>query len=366
MYQTDCIVIGAGIIGLAVARALVLSGVETVIVEAENAIGTGGSSRNSGVIHAGIYYPKDSLKAKLCVAGRDRLYAYCETHNVPYRRCGKLLVATEKDQLDALRALAARAAANGVADLIYMGKEQAAKLEPALRCEAALLSPSTGIIDTHGLMHAYLGDAANNGATLALNSPVVRGKVTSGGFMLETGGQNPTQIACSILINAAGLQAQDIAGKIEGIDKKTIPPVYYAKGNYFTLAKASPFSRLIYPLPEPGGLGVHLTLDLAGQARFGPDVEWVDAVDYDVPAERGHKFYPSIRAYWPDLPEGALQPGYAGIRPKLVPQGKADGDFILQHSGDHNIKGLVNLYGIESPGITASLAIAETVKNFVL
>ncbi|CAG9271702.1 NAD(P)/FAD-dependent oxidoreductase [Paraburkholderia unamae] len=358
----DCVVIGAGVVGLAVARACARQGWETVLVEAENAIGSGTSSRNSEVIHAGIYYPQGSLKARLCVQGKQQLYAYCDAKGVEYRRCGKFIVATNEGQLDALRAIRAAAAANGVNDLRWLEGVQAQALEPALHCVAALESPSTGIIDSHGLMLALQGDFEAAGGMLALCSPVTGGAVRADGIVLEVGGAEPMQLAARRVVNSAGLFAQQVAASIEGIARESIPPGRYAKGNYYSLTGAAPFSRLIYPVPEEGGLGVHLTIDLGRQARFGPDVEWIDTIDYTVDPARAAKFYEAIRTYWPALPDDALQPGYAGIRPKLAGGGThGGGDFVIQGARGHGVSGLVNLYGIESPGLTASLAIADEV-----
>lgn len=360
----DCVVIGAGVVGLAVARACAQRGWETVLVEAENAIGTGTSSRNSEVIHAGIYYPQGSLKARLCVEGKRKLYAYCEEKGVAYRRCGKLIVATGETQLDKLRAIRGAASANGVDDLMWLTREEALAKEPALHCVAALESPSTGIVDSHGLMLALQGDFEAAGGMLAFCSPVVGGSVNATRanqpIRLDIGGAEPMQLLAKRVVNSAGLSAQPIAQTIGGMRPEAIPPWRYAKGNYYSLACAAPFSRLVYPVPEPGGLGVHLTLDLGGQARFGPDVEWIDTIDYTVDPRRAASFYAAIRAYWPALPDDALQPGYAGIRPKLAIPAK-DGDFMIQDAGEHGVNGLVNLYGIESPGLTASLAIADEV-----
>jgi len=358
--EVECVVVGAGVVGLAVARALALDGREVVVLEAAEAIGTETSSRNSEVVHAGIYYPTGSLKARLCVAGRDALYAYCEARGIPYRRCGKLIVATDEAQIPRLQALKEKAEANGVANLRRISGDEAREMEPELVCVAALHSPSSGIVDSHGLMLGYLGDAEDRGAMVAFRAPVERGEVLpGGGFALEVGGAEPMRLRCRTLVNAGGLHAQAVARRIDGVPPQTIPPAYLAKGNYFSLAGRSPFSRLVYPIPEPGGLGVHVTVDLGGQARFGPDVEWVDRIDYAVDPARADRFYGAVRRYWPGLRDGALLPGYAGIRPKLVPQGAPDADFVVQGPDVHGIEGLVNLYGIESPGLTASLAIAD-------
>jgi L-2-hydroxyglutarate oxidase LhgO len=357
--RIDTAVIGAGLVGLAVARALALAGREVVILEAEDAIGTHTSSRNSEVIHAGIYYPPGSLKARACVAGRERLYAYCAERGVPHRRCGKLIVATDAAQLPALEAILARAHANGVADATRIGAHEARALEPELSCADALYSPSTGIIDSHALMLAFLGDAENAGAMLALKSPLEAARVTPQGIELRVAGAEPLLARC--LVNSAGLRAPSLARCIEGYPPARAPRELYAKGNYYTLARRAPFTHLVYPVPEPGGLGVHVTLDLGGRARFGPDVEWVDAIDYGVDPRRAQAFYAAIRRYWPGLPEGALEPGYAGIRPKISGRGEPAADFVVQGPREHGVAGLVHLFGIESPGLTASLALADDV-----
>jgi L-2-hydroxyglutarate oxidase LhgO len=362
MDRVECVVIGAGLVGLAVARALAVSGREVVILEAEDAIGTHTSSRNSEVIHAGIYYPKGSLKARACVAGRQRLYRYCEEHGVPHRRCGKLIVATNENQLSELREIQKKAHENGVADVVEIPAAQAMRMEPALRCVAALHSPSTGIIDSHALMLAYLGDAEAAGAMLGLKSPLTKALFSDSGFEIHSG---ETRIHSKILVNSAGLRAPSVARLMEGFPADKVPPEYYAKGNYYSLTSRPPFSRLVYPVPEPGGLGVHVTLDLAGQARFGPDVEWVEriglATDYAVDPRRAERFYAAIRRYWPALPDGALAPGYAGIRPKISGPKEPAADFVIQGPAGHGVAGLVNLFGIESPGLTASLALADDV-----
>lgn len=357
----DCVVIGAGVVGLAVARAMALAGREVIILESTDSIGTGTSSRNSEVIHAGIYYAPGSLKAKFCVAGKKFLYRYCAERGIEHRNCTKLIVATSEAQRPTLGTIRATAAANDVDDLQLIDGRAASALEPNLRCVAALLSPSTGIIDSHGLMLAYLGDAEAHGAMIAFNSPVGGGRVDADGIELETGGAEPMRLRARCVINAAGLYAQAIAQRLVGLPPDSIPPTYFAKGNYFALAGKAPFSRLIYPVPEPGGLGVHITVDLAGQARFGPDVEWIDAIDYTVDPRRADKFYAEIRRYWPDLPDNALHPAYCGIRPKLGPPGAPASDFVVQGPAVHGVPGLVNLYGIESPGLTASPAIADYV-----
>jgi L-2-hydroxyglutarate oxidase LhgO len=355
----DCVVIGAGAIGLAVAREAARAGREVVVVEAERRPGTVTSSRNSEVIHAGIYYPEGSLKARLCVEGRERLYRYCDEHGVLYRRLGKLVVATDDAQREGLAALARRAQANGVADLEALDGAAARRLEPALACTAALLSPSTGIVDSHAYMTALEGDARDAGAALAVASRVSGGRVVCGGIELVVEANEPPSLIARSVFNCAGLDAARVAASIDGVPAAAIPRVRYCKGSYFRLAGRSPFSRLVYPLPEPGGLGVHLTLDLGGAARFGPDVEWIDAIDYAVDASRADRFYPAIRRYWPGLPDGALVPDYGGIRPKLHGPGEPARDFAIEGPQEHGVAGLVNLFGIESPGLTASLAIAR-------
>jgi L-2-hydroxyglutarate oxidase LhgO len=357
----ECVVIGAGVVGLAIARRLARNGHDVIVLESERAIGTATSSRNSEVIHAGIYYPQNSLMARLCVSGKRALYAYCEAHGVPHRRCGKLIVATTAGELGALDAIAAHAHANGVTDLRELDARETLALEPALRAAGALLSPSTGIIDSHAYMLALRGDAEDAGAAIAFGAIGTRGEIRRDGFVLDVGGASPLQLTCRMLINAAGLGAIPFARQLSGLPASHIPAQYYAKGNYFSCNVRAPFARLIYPVPEPGGLGVHLTLDLAGQARFGPDVEWIDTIDYSVDAARAERFYPAIRRYWPALPDGALAPTYSGIRPKIVPPNVARQDFVIQGPADHAIAGLVNLFGIESPGLTASLAIADEV-----
>ena len=365
MERVDCIVIGAGVVGLAVARRLALEGREVVVLEAEDAIGTHTSSRNSEVIHAGIYYATGSLKAKLCVPGRRALYRYCEEHGVAHRRCGKLIVAAHEGQQPALQKIHAQAQANGVDDLHWLTGAQALAMEPQLACVAALHSPSTGIIDSHGLMLAYQGEAEARGAALALRSPVRGGRIATGGIELDVGGAQPMRIRARVVVNSAGLHAQHVAGSLQGLPADRVPPSYYCKGNYYSLAGRAPFSRLVYPVPESAGLGVHLTLDLAGQARFGPDVEWIDAIDYRVDPRRADAFYREIRRYWPLLADGALQPGYSGIRPKIQAPGEPARDFLIEGPRDHGVGGLVNLFGIESPGLTASLAIADHVHDLL-
>jgi L-2-hydroxyglutarate oxidase LhgO len=361
--EVECIVVGAGVIGLAVARELALRGREVIVLERAEGVGTETSSRNSEVIHAGIYYPAGSLMARFCVAGKLALYAYCRDRGVPYRNCGKLIVATNAEEDGRLTGIQARAAANAVDDLRILTAAEARRLEPALHCTSALVSPSTGIIDSHAFMLALQGDSENAGASIVFFSPVQSARVGVEGIEIAVGGADPMRLRCRLLVNSAGLYAPDVAGRIEGMPPALVPRAYYAKGNYFTLAGRSPFSRLIYPVPVPGGLGTHLTIDLGGQARFGPDVEWVDRIDYAVDPRRGEKFYAAVRRYWPELKVGALQPGYAGIRPKIVPPENAAQDFVVQGPREHGVPGLVNLFGIESPGLTASLALAEYVAE---
>ena len=357
--KIECAVIGAGVIGLAVARALALQGREVIILESEDAIGLGTSSRNSEVIHAGIYYDTGSLKAKLCVQGKLALYDYCESHGVTHQRCGKMIVAVHDGQLEKLEALQQKAEDNDVNDLIWQDQQTTLAMEPALNAVASLLSPSTGLINSHALMLAFQGDAEAAGTMIAFNSPVLGGAITDNSIRLDIGGATPMTLDCEIVINSAGLHAQRVAGSIAGFPPEMVPDTFYAKGNYFSLAGQSPFSHLIYPIPEEAGLGVHLTLDLSGQARFGPDVEWVDKIDYEVDPAQGDKFYAAVRSYWPELPNNALIPGYSGIRPKLKGPGNPPMDFVFNGPAEHGIQGLVNLFGIESPGLTASLAIAE-------
>lgn len=361
MERVDTIVIGAGVVGLAVARALAQRGREVLILESESAIGTATSSRNSGVIHAGLYYRPGSLKARLCVAGSDRLYAYCAERGVAHRRCGKLVLATTAAEVPDLAALMANAERNGVTGLRWLTAAEARALEPELACVAALDVPVTGIVDQHELMLALLGDAEAAGATLVLRAPVERGAATADGFALDIGGESRSRIACRALVNAAGLGAQAVACNLDGLDSATVPARVLAKGSYFAVAGKSPFRRLIYPLPSFGSSGLHAGFDLGGRLRFGPDVEWVDAVDYRVDPARAPLFAAAIRRYWPGLPDGALQPDYAGIRPKLARASPHEIDFQIQSAREHGVPGLVTLYGIESPGLTASLALADEV-----
>jgi L-2-hydroxyglutarate oxidase LhgO len=365
MERVDCIVVGAGVVGLAVARAFAQRGLETVLLEGGNAIGQGTSSRNSEVIHAGLYYEPGSLKAELCVRGRRLLYEFCASHGVEHGCTGKLIVATSIEQAATLERLQATGRANDVEGLRMLSAAEALALEPALNCCAALESSSTGIIDSHGLMLALQGDFERAGGMVALESPVLNGECSAEGLTLHVGGAEPMSLSAGLVINSAGLHAQALARSLTGMPTALIPPAFFAKGNYYSLTGRSPFSRLIYPVPEPGGLGVHLTIDLGGQARFGPDVEWVEGLDYRVDPARADAFYASIRRYWPALPDGALQPAYSGIRPKLSGPGGAAQDFMIQGPREHGVSGLVNLFGIESPGLTSALAIAERVAALV-
>ena len=359
--RVECVVVGAGVVGLAVARALALSGREVWVLEGGEGIGVGVSSRNSEVIHAGIYYPAGSLKARFCVEGKHMLYEYCQARGVPHSRLGKLIVAADEAEVPVLEGIRAKAAANGVDDMEALSGPAARDLEPALRVAGALLSPSTGIVDSHALMLAMQGDIEHAGGAVVFHAPVSRGRVQPGGFLLEIGGSEPMELECEVLVNAIGLHAPDLARAIAGIPEATIPRAFLCKGNYYALQGRAPFSRLIYPVPEKAGLGVHLTLDLGGQARFGPDVEWVEREDYDVDIRRADGFYAAIRRYWPGLPDGALAPGYAGIRPKISGPADPAADFSVVGPAEHGVGGLVNLFGIESPGLTASLALGRHV-----
>ncbi|MFG1377918.1 NAD(P)/FAD-dependent oxidoreductase [Xanthobacter autotrophicus] len=361
MDQVEAIVIGAGVVGLAIARALARAGREVVLIKAAGAIGTGISARNSEVIHAGIYYEPGSLKAELCVKGRNALYAFCASHKVGHSRIGKLIVAAGADEVAYLEKLAAHGAANGVGDLQMLDGAAARALEPALDVHAALFSPSTGIVDSHGLMLALEGDMEAAGGMLALRAPFAGAEPVANGLMVRTGGDAPLALGCRLLVNAAGLDAPDLARRIAGMPAHLVPEQTLAKGNYFTCGRKVPFRRLIYPVPEPGGLGTHLTLDLGGQGRFGPDVEWVRTRDYGVDPARKAAMMASIRRYWPDVREEDLAPGYAGIRPKIPGPDGGPQDFVIQGPAVHGIAGLVNLFGIESPGLTSCLAIADKV-----
>jgi len=360
--SVDAVVVGAGVVGLAVARALALAGREVMVLEAEGAIGTGISSRNSEVIHAGLYYPAGSLKARFCVAGREALYAYAAARGIAARPVGKLIVATDDRQSATLDAIAAAAAANGVTDLVRLDAAAVHALEPEVTCVAALHSPSTGILDSAAYMLALQGDLEAAGGAVALHAPVRGGRVVADGIELDVGGDEAITLVARTVVNAAGLGATALAAAITGVPAATVPRLRLARGNYFALSGVkSPFRRLVYPVPEPGGLGVHATLDLGGQVRFGPDVEWIEAVDYTVDPRRAERFYEAVRRYWPGLPDGALVPSFAGIRPKISGPSDPAADFLVQGPETHGVAGLWNLFGIESPGLTSSLAIAAHV-----
>ncbi|MBV8911939.1 MAG: NAD(P)/FAD-dependent oxidoreductase [Acetobacteraceae bacterium] len=364
--KVESVVIGAGVVGLAVARALALSGREVWVLEAAEGIGTGASSRNSEVIHAGIYYATGSLKARFCVEGKAMLYDYARERGVPHSRLGKLIVASDEEEVPVLQAIKRKAAENGVADLETLSGDEAQSVEPALRVAGALFSPSTGIIDSHALMLGFQGDTENAGGAVVFHAPVLGGLVQrGGGFLLRIGGDEPIELECEILVNAVGLHAPDIARRIEGVPPESIPRKYLCKGSYYSLLGRAPFKHLIYPVPEKAGLGVHLTLDLGGQARFGPDTQWVEEEEYDVDIRRADGFYAAIRRYWPDLPDGALSPGYAGIRPKISGPTEPNADFLVSGPAQHGVGGLVNLFGIESPGLTSSMALAAHVADLV-
>jgi L-2-hydroxyglutarate oxidase LhgO len=359
--RVECAVIGAGVVGLAIARGLATSGHEVVVLEAESAFGTHTSARNSEVIHAGIYYPTGSLKARLCVSGRRALYRYCAERGVQHQRIGKIIVACEESELAGLRRYQEQAEVNGVDDLKMLDRDELAALEPEVRGVAGFLSPSTGIIDSHGLMLAYLGDAESHGASLALGSPVMSGHAGDSGIVLEVGGAESATLECAMVVNSAGLNAQSVARSITGVPPAAIPPTHFAIGHYYTLSGAAPFRRLIYPVARQDWLGVHVTIDLGGRVKFGPDFAWIDRVDYRFDTCREAAFYSAIRRYFPGLRDGSLQPGYTGIRPKTAGPGEPAQDFSIQGPREHGVRGLVNLFGIESPGLTSSLAIADHV-----
>ena len=363
-FDADIVVAGAGVVGLAIARALALAGREVLIIEAERAFGTITSARNSEVIHAGIYYPQGSLKAECCTSGRRALYNYLRERNLPFRQCGKIIVATDEAEAGELEGIAARAEANGVEEMRALSRQEMTQMEPALAGTAGLLSPTTGIVDSHAYMLSLLGEAEDHGAALALETRVENGTcLPDGRTQLECTGKEPCTLTANVFINAAGLDAPALASRIEGLDQAHVPKAYLAKGSYFTLAGKAPFDRLIYPVPIKGGLGVHLTLDLGGQARFGPDVEWVTERDYQVDPARSDSFYAAIRKYWPDLKDNSLEPAYSGIRPKIAGPDDPNADFVVSGPADHGSAGQVHLFGIESPGLTSSLALAERVAK---
>jgi L-2-hydroxyglutarate oxidase LhgO len=365
MDVIDTLVVGAGVIGLACADAAARAGLEVVVVESEARYGSGISSRNSEVVHSGLYYPPDSMKARLCVQGRRMLYEFCARHGVPHRRCGKLVVATQDAQCAELERLQARGVANGVDGLRLIDRAEARRLEPELECVAALLSESTGIVDSHGLMTALLGRAQTRGASLVLQTRFDSATALGdAGFDIRlTDANGLMRFRARRLVIAAGLYAPSVAARIEGLPAQCLPVERYAKGNYCALIGRAPFSRLIYPVPEKDGLGVHLTLDLSGQARFGPDVQWIDAPDYTVNAERLPDFYRAIRTYWRGLADGQLRPDYAGVRPKIYTPDQPAADFNIAGPDAHGVDGLVCLFGIESPGLTGALAIGEVVAG---
>jgi L-2-hydroxyglutarate oxidase LhgO len=362
LNDVDCLVIGAGVVGLAVARALARAGQEVVILERERHFGMHTSSRNSEVIHAGIHYTPQSLKARLCVSGRDLLYRYCAERGIGHHRCGKLTVAGSEEQLATLEKIDINARANGVSDLEWLDAAQAGRVEPQLRCLGALWSPSTGIIDSHAYMQSLLADAEAAGADIAYGTQVTSLRPTPAGIEIHIEGESGAVVRADAVVNCAGLHAHQVAASIEGFPAQHIPAVRYAKGSYFALSGAPPFTRLVYPAPRAGShLGIHLTIDLAGAARFGPDTEWVDAIDYTVDPQRAAFFAEAIREYWPRLNPHRLYPAYAGIRPKVCGAGEATSDFYISGPDDHGLAGIVNLFGIESPGLTASLALGETI-----
>jgi L-2-hydroxyglutarate oxidase LhgO len=361
----DVAVIGAGVIGLAVARTLALAGREVFVIERERFVGFHTSSRNSEVVHAGIYYPPGSLKARLCVQGRKALYAYCAERGLPHARMGKIIVATTEEEIPALERILEMARANGVQDLEWLSASEVQRLEPEVTAVRGLWSPSTGIIDSHALMAALLEDAVQSGAQVVLGTTVLSGRAEDGGVELALGGDEPSRVHFRSVINCAGLWAPELARRIEGLAADRVPPQLYAKAHYFVLSGVSPFRHLVYPVPVPGGLGTHVTLDLAGRARFGPDVEWVDGVDYAFDESRVEGFIQSIRRYYPALDGGRLQPGYTGVRPKISGPNEPAADFVIHGPEDHGVPGLVNLYGIESPGLTAALPLAERVARLV-
>ncbi|KAL5079367.1 hypothetical protein RYX36_007788 [Vicia faba] len=385
--KVDCVVIGAGVVGIAVARALALKGREVIVIESGSSFGTGTSSRNSEVVHAGIYYPRDSLKAIFCVKGREMLYEYCSKHDIPHEQTGKLIVATRSSEIPKLNDILNHGIQNGVDGLKVMNGVDAMKMEPELQCVKAILSPLSGIVDSHSLMLSLVGEAENHSTTFTYNSTVIGGHIEGNEICLhisetkslkewnETSILQPELLLIpKLVVNSAGLSAPALAKRFTGLQNRVIPPAYYARGCYFTLSSTkAPFRRLIYPIPEDGGLGVHVTLDLNGQVKFGPDVEWIDGVDdissfqnkfdYSVHANRAEKFYPEIRKYYPNLKDGSLEPGYSGIRPKLSGPCQSPVDFVIQGEDIHGIPGLVNLFGIESPGLTSSLAIADFISS---
>jgi L-2-hydroxyglutarate oxidase LhgO len=361
--RLDCAVIGGGVVGLAIARKLALLGRQVVLFEAERATGMHTSSRNSEVMHAGIYYPTGSLKARLCVEGRRMLEGYCQSHGITWRRIGKIVVAAGEAEIPKLEQYLAQGHANGVEDLTWLEREQVRALEPSVVCVRALASPSTGLVDSHGLMRALANDVRNAGDDIVLGSPVAGGEVTGDGIDLDIGGGDPGRFRFRTVVNAAGFFAPAVAQSLRGLPAKFVPVPYFARGHYFTVSGVSPFKRLVYPLPGADGLGIHVALDLTGNLRFGPDVTWVDKVDYAFDESRADAFYRAIRRYYPGLADGALVPGFVGVRPKLAPAGSGFVDFVLQGREVHGVPGLLNLFGIDSPGLTSCLAIADEVAR---
>jgi L-2-hydroxyglutarate oxidase LhgO len=365
MEEIDCVVAGAGVVGLAIARRLAEGGREVVVLEAAEGIGTVTSARNSEVIHAGIHYKPGSLRARLCRPGRDALYAYCRERGIPHRRCGKLIVAADETEAEALSLIASSARQNGVEDLVLLSGEQARTMEPALACVAALHSPSTGIIDSHSYMLALRGDLEDHGGMVAFGSPIEQLRPAGDGWDAAIGGNDPQWLSFDAVINCAGLGAQRLARATESYPAERVPRLVLAKGSYFSFAGRPAFSRLIYPVPVPGGLGVHVTLDLAGRMRFGPDVEWIEGENYDVDPARAQAFYARIRDYWPKLPDGSLGADFAGMRPKLTGPGEAAADFLIEGPRQHGRPGLVHMFGIESPGLTSALSLADEVVSYL-
>jgi L-2-hydroxyglutarate oxidase LhgO len=364
MESVDCVVVGAGVVGLAVARTLAVAGRDVLVLEAESRIGEHTSSRNSEVIHAGLYYKKGSLRQQLFPRAPDLLYAYCENHGVPHRRLGKLVVARSADEAQRLRQHMAHAIEAGVRDLEWLEPHQAQKLEPNLACHAAYLSPWSGIVDSHSLMLAYRAELEASNGAVVLRSPVTGGAIMPDGIVIEVGGAEPTTLRCKTLVNCAGHGAPPLARAITNFPASAVPRSYFRRGVYFSVT-SRPFKRLIYPIHGAGGMDIHAVIDLAGNVRFGPDMQWVNRLDYSVDPARADAFYRSIREFWPGLPDGALSPAYAGIRPKITGPDEPAADFVIQGPADHGIPNLINLFGIESPGLTSSLSIGEYVAGLL-
>lgn len=361
-FDVDAVVIGAGAVGLAAARKLALNGMSVIVLEREKRIGQGVSSRNSEVVHAGMYYPTGSLRAKLCVAGRRMLYPFLDAHNVGYEKCGKLIVATDESELPALEKIEKQAAVNGIEGMSRLTGEEARALEPEVRAVAALLSAETGVFDSHGYMLALQGELERHGGSIAFATPFEGATpLKGGGLLVRAGGDEPMELTTRYLVIAAGLGCQAAAARIEGFPEDKIPKLYYGKGNYFTIDQKAPFQMLVYPPPIPGALGTHYRRDLGGRAHFGPDLEWVDGEDYSLNPARAESFYAAVRKFWPSLKDGALVPDYVGIRPKIHGPGQPQPDFRIDGADVHGVEGVVALFGIESPGLTSSMAIAEEV-----